>query len=326
MNILYYTYPWAMDVPGGGERQLMAYRDHLAKFSVEGRLFDMWNPCFSDASIFHCFSAMSGTVEMCDFAKRKGLKLIISPNLWVTRETKDQYPVKVIWNLFEMADAVIVNSEMELKALSDTFGFNESKFHVVHNAAEADFLLEEDGRYFAEAYGIQGPYVLNVANIEPRKNQLRFIEVLREERPDLTCVIIGNIRDDAYGEACRQAGGEHLKVVGALPYASKMLRSAISGCEFFAMPSLLETPSIAAIEAALSGARVLLTNKGSTTEYFGDSVTYVTPDSNSSMAAGIHAASQASSESSKWVSRHSYIWPKVMPELIRVYQSVILMR
>lgn len=323
MKAIFYSYPWAMEIPGGGERQLLAYRDHLAKFGVESRLFDMWNPRLTEASIFHCFSAMPGTVEMCDYAKRKGLKLIISPNLWVTRETKSQYPEQVIWNLFEMADAIVVNSSMELRTLSDTFGFSESKFHVVHNAAETDFLLEEHGDVFAEAYSIQGPYVLNVANIEPRKNQLRFIEVLRKERPDLTLVVVGNIRDAAYGEACRQAGGEYLKIVGSLPYASRMLRSALCGCEFFAMPSLLETPSIAAIEAAAIGARVLLTNQGSTTEYFGNSVTYVSPDSNSSIAAGIHAASQASNAESIWVARHSYIWPKIIPALLRVYQSVI---
>lgn len=322
MNALFFTYPWAMDVPGGGERQMMAYREHLARNGVKADLFDMWNPCFDDASIFHCFSAMPGTIEICDYAKRRGLKLVVSPNLWVTPETKPQYPTNTIWPIFEMADAIVVNSTMELNTLSNTYSFPESKFHVVFNAADTDFLVPEDGGIFRRTFGIEGSYVLNVANIEPRKNQLRFLEILRRERPDLTLVVIGTVRDPAYAERCREIGGDCLKIVGALPYASPMLRAALSGCAFFAMPSLLETPSIAAIEAAAIGCRVLLTEVGSTKEYFGDSVTYVTPDSDESLAAGIHAALMADPAHSIWVARNSYLWPKVIPALIRAYESL----
>lgn len=312
-----------MDVAGGGERQMMAYKEHLARSQIAVRLFDMWHPMFDDASIFHCFSVMPGSVELCDYVKRRGLKLVVSPNLWVTQETKHQFPFETVWNFFELADAIVVNSRMEANELSGVFGFPISKFHVVHNAAETEFLLPGDGSLFARSFGIEGAFVLNVANVEPRKNQLRFLEVLRRERPDLTLVVAGNVRDQAYAENCRLVGGERLKIVGPLPYASPMLRSALSACEFFAMPSLLETPSIAAIEAAAIGARVLLTEVGSTTEYFGSSVTYVTPDSDASLAEGIHSALVADSASSTWVARHSYLWPQVIPALIQVYESTL---
>lgn len=323
MKILYYTYPWAFDCLGGGERQLMAYRSHLAKLGIQIHLYDMWNPQFKDASIFHLFSTMPSTVEIADYAKRQGLKLVVSPNLWVTKETKSQYQENTIWNLFELADAIIANSNAELNVLSDTFGFPPEKFHVVYNAADTDFLLQEDSSIFRNTYNIEGPYVLNVANIETRKNQLRFLKVLRQERPDLSLVIAGNMRDPQYAEACREAGGDKLVVVGQLPYASPMLRSALCGCEFFAMPSLIETPSIAAIEAAAIGAKILLTDQGSTTEYFGQSVTYVNPELESSLAAGIKATAQATNENSTWVARHDYLWPRVIPSLVNVYESLL---
>lgn len=323
MKILYYTYPWAFDCPGGGERQLMVYRDYLVKSGIQVNLFDMWTPQFNNASIFHLFSAMPSTVEVAGYAKQKGLKLVISPNLWVTRATKSQYPESIIWNLFELADAVIVNSNMERNMLSDTFSFPAEKFHVVYNAADTDFLLKEDDSLFRNTYKITGSYVLNVANIEKRKNQLAFLKVLRNERPDLTFVIVGNIRDPQYAAECREVGGDKLIIVGALPYASPMLRSALCGCEFFAMPSLIETPSIAAIEAGAIGAKILLTDQGSTTEYFGRSVTYVNPESEVSISAGIHAIAHATQEESTWVARYSYLWPKVIPSLVNVYESLL---
>lgn len=323
MKIFYYSYPWAMHVAGGGERQMMAYRHHLARYGVEVELFDMWQPVFEPSTIFHCFAVMPGVIELCDFAKRQGMKVVVSPNLWITPETKERYPCHYIQSVFELADAIVVNSSMEIRALSGVLGVAESKFHIVYNAAEADFLVPENPLLFTERFGIKGPFVLNVANVEPRKNQLEFLEVLRAERPDLKCIVVGGIRDHDYAQACRDIAGDQLKIIDPLPYASPFLRSALHGCEFFAMPSLLETPSIAAIEAAASGCKVLLTREGSTTEYFGDSVTYVTPGSKGKMAEAIREVGRSSSEKSTWVARNGYMWPKVIPSLLDVYRSQI---
>lgn len=322
MEVIYYTYPWAMEKIGGGERQLLAYREHLARNGIKIRLFDMWNPDFGNANIFHCFSVMPGLVEVCDYAKKQGLKLIISPNLWITKTTKNSYPFDSIWNMLYLADYIIVNSYMELRELSDVFGFPETKFKVVYNGAETDFLLPEDPLIFRNKFNILSPYVLNVANIEPRKNQLRFIKNLRQERPDLTFVIAGLVRDQEYAEACRTVGMDKIKIIGPLPYASSILRSALYNCEFFAMPSILETPSIAAIEAATIGSKVLLTANGSTKEYFGDSVTYVDPESDKSIIEGIQSVIKSNSDKSIWVARHSYLWPKVIKNLISLYKEL----
>lgn len=322
MKVLFYNYPWAMDVPGGGERQMLAYAHHLPRFNVQADLYDMWTPNLDEYQIFHVFSVMPGIVEMCGYAKKRGLKLVVNPNLWITRETKDNYPYSAIWNILELADRVIVNSNMEGDTLSDVFGIARTKFHTVLNGAETEFLIPADVNVFRNTFGIEGSYVLNVANVEPRKNQLEFVRLLREERPDLQLVIAGSIRDKAYADACIEAGGRHLRIVGNLPYASEIMRSALVGCTFFAMPSLLETPSIAAIEAATIGAKVLLTRVGSTTEYFGDSVTWVDPKSPDSIRAGIAAVAASSPEKSIWAARHRLLWPQVMPEVVRCYKSL----
>ena len=322
MKALFYNYPWAMDVPGGGERQMLAYRHYLPQFGVQADLYDMWNPALDDYQIFHAFSVMPGVIEMSDYAKRRGLKLVVSTNLWMTQSTKQDYPFKQIWNLLQLADKVIVNSDTEGNVLSDVFSMDRGKFHTVYNAAEPDFTIPCHPQKFRDTFGIDSPYVLNVANIEPRKNQLRFIEILREERPDLMIVIAGKIRDFAYGNACIEAGGDKLRIIGSVPYASEMLRSAMNGCAFFAMPSLLETPSIAAIEASAMGAKILLTEVGSTREYFGDSVTYVNPTSTESMRTAIRSIETASNAGSVWAAHTRFIWPMVMPDLVRCYQSL----
>lgn len=323
MKILYYTYPWAMDVMGGGERQLLAYQNHLEKYGIQADKYDMWNPNLSDYQIFHCFSTMPVTVAMCDYVKKRGLKLVVSPNLWITPETRGNYPLDIIWNILELADAVIVNSNMEGDALSGAFGMAREKFYTIYNGAEAEFLVPADPNLFKSKFNLERPFILNVANIEKRKNQLEFIKALRKTQPDMDLVIAGEIREHDYAKECMREGGDNLKLVGSLPYASEMLRSAHAGCAFFAMPSLLETPSIAAIEAAASGVRVLLTQEGSTREYFGDSVTYVDPNSAVSLCTGIEATLTANSTKSIWAARHNYMWPSIMPKLAQFYSKLL---
>ncbi len=101
-----------------------------------------------------------------------------------------------------------------------------------------------------------------------------------------------------------------------------MLRSALAGAEGFVMPSTLETPSIAALEAAASGCRVLITSIGSTTEYFQDEAIYIVPDDLDSMEKGIAALSEPQQSSTLGQKiQQQFSWDSSVSELIRAYQE-----
>ena len=318
MKILYGTYPWAFDVPGGGERQLLAYRSHLPAVGMMAGLYDQWNPCISDYEVFHFFSVMPGSIQLCDHIKKQGLPVVISPNLWVTPQTRNMYPHQDIASLLPIADAIVVNSNMEAEALSEVYSLPRSRFKTVYNGVEDDFLEPADPYLFIEKFGIQSKFILNVANVEPRKNQLAFLKALKSF-PDLILVTVGLIRDRDYGRQCMEVGGSQFRFVGPLPYNSPLLRSGIAGCTFFAMPSTLETPSIAALEAAVSGAPLLITREGSTTEYFGDSVVYIDPHSVESIKAGIADVSERAHYT---VKNSNFLWNSVISELAKVYRDL----
>jgi glycosyltransferase involved in cell wall biosynthesis len=277
IKILFGVYPWAFDCPGGGERQLIAYRDHLRKLGVIVDLYNQWDPNIKDYDIFHFFSVMPGSYQICKYIKEQGLKLFISPNLWVTEETKYNYPHDEIKQHLEIADKIIVNSYMEAEALSSVYKISLEFFAVVHNGVEDRYFQVSNKNDFLNTFSLQNQkFILNVANIEPRKNQDIFLKVLKKY-PDLKFVVIGNIRDQSYYQKCIEIAGEQLIFIGSLDYNSNLLHSAYLSCEFFAMPSTLETPSIAALEASATGAKILITKEGSTKEYFQDYVSYVEP-------------------------------------------------
>ena len=69
-------------------------------------------------------------------------------------------------------------------------------------------------------------------------------------------------------------GGDSVRHLGHLDHHDPHLASAFSACSVFVLPSTLETPGLAALEAAASGAAVVVTSEGSTRDYFADHVHY----------------------------------------------------
>ena len=69
-------------------------------------------------------------------------------------------------------------------------------------------------------------------------------------------------------DKCVKEAGSNVKFLGDLDHSSDMLRSAYAACDVFVLPGWFETPGLAALEAALAGAKVVATKGGSTKEYF----------------------------------------------------------
>lgn len=322
MKILYNTYPIAFNTPGGGEVQLLKYAEHIKHYNIDIEFFDQWEPKLSTYDIAHFFSAMSGSVYFCDHIKKMGLPLIVSPNLWITEDTKDQYPHEEIRRIFVMADFIVVNSLVEGDLLAVTFEIPRQKFITVYNGIESFFLDKVDSSIFLNHYGIKGKFVLNIGNIEPRKNQLKLIKAMKFF-PELKIVLIGHQRDPDYAKKCFQEAGEQLVYIGTIPNHSHLLRSAYAGCECMALPSIAETPGLVALEAGACGAKILITSAGSAREYFSDYATYVNPDSIDDIKYGIEKIlRQGKSNELARLIGSKYLWSNVVLALHHLYVSI----
>lgn len=274
MRILYNTYPMAFHTPGGGEIQLRAYRHYLTQRGLQVDLFDLWNPDFLSYDRVHYFSVVGGSEHFCDFVKKLKVPLFVTSSLWISEETRDLYPWQQIRHQLCVADRVVTNSNLESQQLSRVFNLPIEKFFVVYNGVDPIFFNSVSSDIFRRHFNIDYPFVLNVGNIEPRKNQLCLLQALKKY-PDLKLVSIGHIRDEAYGKQCREVGKNQFVFLGPLDHRDSILRSAYAACELFALPSTLETPGLAAIEAAAQGAKIVVTGVGSAREYFDDLAWYV---------------------------------------------------
>lgn len=321
MRILFSTYPWAFEVPGGGEVQLLKYEEQLNNSGVEMVRHDPWQAGIGDVDVVHFFSCIAGSSHFCHYVKSLGLPLVISASLWITEETKHSYPIDEIRNQLSLADAIVTNGEIESENIARVLDVPRERLVTIRNGFDTRFGDPIEGRKFRDTYGLNGPFILCVGNLEPRKNQLALVQAARSL--GMTLVLVGHIRDPNYAEICLDQGRGFVHHVGSINHESDILRSAYAACDVFCLASTLETPGLAALEAAACGARVVVTSEGSTREYFGDHAIYVDPSNTQNIANGIRLALSKSrdDELRQHVVEH-FTWPKVTRELIALYKEI----
>lgn len=296
--------------------QLLAYKKYLPEFGVDVALLDPWNPRFLDHDIVHFFSCIGGSVHFCSYVKQLGMPLFVSSSLWLTYKNSHEYPIDEIRLQLSVADRVITNSKAESKSVAGVLGLDVERFLAVPNGIDPLFLTHAAGENTRGSHGF--PYILNVANVEPRKNQLLLAEAIKA-LPRHKLVLAGNVRDSNYFDEVMRNGGEQVVYAGAVQPNSEALIQLYRNCDVFALPSTLETPGLAALEAYALGKPLVLTSEGCTKEYFGDEALYVDPSNAEQLAVALRA--QLSLQKPKSRKQVVLSWQEVASKLAEAYQS-----
>jgi glycosyltransferase involved in cell wall biosynthesis len=318
VRVLFSTYPWAFETPGGGEIQLRKYAEYLPAHGVDVQLHDMWRANLADVSLVHFFSSIGGSVHFCNYVRQRGVPLVISSSLWLTPDTAHLYPVDEIRTQLSLADVVVTNSDVESDLLAGVLALPRDRFMTVMNGFDTRFSEPQDPNLFRTAFAIDGKFILNIGNIEPRKNQLGLVRALAGHPVPL--VLLGHKRDEAYAAQVLAEGGSQVRYIGPLDHADPRLASAFAACSAFALPSTLETPGLAALEAAAAGAPLVVTSEGPTRDYFGGHAQYVDHRDPQDIRRGIDLAlSGAQGTGLKAHVASRFGWPKVTEALVEVY-------
>jgi glycosyltransferase involved in cell wall biosynthesis len=313
----------AFGCPGGGEIQLLKCKAALATLGIDVLLYDPWRPQFDEVDLVHYFSVQGGSMNFCDYVKKLGLPLVISPVVWLTEENRRHFPLGEIRDLLHLCDRILPNSQAELVQLAETFELDPEKFSVIPNGIDAEFGEPVDPEIFRHHFDWRSPFLLTVANIEPRKNQHLVAQFAAELEVDL--VLLGHVRDADYWCQCQAAGAARVHHLGYIDHDDLLLRSAYRACEVFVLASLLETPGLAALEAAAQNARIVITEVGATREYFGAHAEYVDPASAASLRLAIERQLVARPDDSlrRRVLEH-FTWAHAGRSLADAYERALL--
>lgn len=314
MKVIFNTWTGAFFQSGGGEVQLLETKNALEAKGVSIELFDMWKP--QEGDILHQFSIQAGCEHVVKRYKEWGAKVVTSPIMWFCPEktTDEFYRIKYI---LDQSDFIFPNSDLESDRISQHFGIDRSKFVKTVNAVSNAYASQGDPSIFREKFQIEGDFILTVGNIDERKATHLLVEACKKLNKKL--VVVGHNKEPEYFDTFKDSYSD-VVFLGAINEV-EILKSAYRACSLFALPSLCETPGIAAMEAATQGAKIVITNEGSAQEYFKDFVTYVSPWNLNSIVEGIERELESKSRRNiEEFVLENYTWEKCARSIKETYE------
>jgi len=281
LRVLITTYPQAYLTRGGGEYELESIADGLRQVGI---IVDMYGPYSRALEYYNVvlhFSVHPGSIELLREIHACGKPIVLWPNLWLGKVADDD--LQVIAEHLRFAHSVAFKSQAELAHFQEKTSIVSEKLKVCKWVADISYLKQAPCGLFKQLYGVND-FALWLGIIEPVKNQLAALRVLRSM--DIPAVIVGRYRSKEYYKECKAVAGSNVLFLDSLPQKSEIIRSALQSSLFY-MELPFEPPGLSAIEAGLSGCRMLLSDSDWAREHFCDHAVYVDPASESAIAEGI---------------------------------------
>lgn len=175
--------------------------------------------------------------------------------------------------ILEHAEIFLPNAYQEMVQIKKHLNFStdDTQIVVVPNAIDIAAVHKADSRgdEAAEKYKKYKDWLVCVGRIDARKNQLKLLEALRGS--DYNLLLIGKCSPGQKGyfkKVMKEIeGNPHIEYIEQLP--NEELYQIYKVCKVSILPSWFETPGLVSLEAASMRCNVVISDKGTTQDYFG---------------------------------------------------------
>lgn len=267
MRILITTYHEAFLHKGGGEFEIITLANVLQRFGIVADIYGPYCQNLENYDLVIHFSVHPGGLELLRSIKRVNTPIMLIPNFY----TNDAFPdLPFVNDFLNLADLVLFNSNAMKNHFLDFFEFDNSKIRILNYLIDNRILKKVDGNIFKKLYNID-KYALTFGIIEENKNQLQTIEIMNQM--GIKLVVVGKYRDEKYYELCKKTAKDTL-FIESLAYHSDIMLSALNGCEFYIELSK-EPAGLSAIEASISGSKVIVNDTEWGREILRDNVEFI---------------------------------------------------
>ncbi len=234
------------------------------------------------------------------------------------------------------AAKVLAVSEFSRKAILDAYGIDESKVVVVPNGTSARFrpmAREAAAGAVRERFGISGPFVLTVGDLQPRKNHLGLIHafesVMRSE-PKLNHQLVFVGKDtwhskEVHDAAARSPLAERIRFTGFV--SDEDLVAFYGACDLFVFPSFYEGFGLPILEAMACGRAVACSNTSAIPEVADSAALLFDPSSGWEMALAmkdllVDSELRARMERLALARAAQFSWERAARQTLEVYYEV----
>ncbi|NEX64140.1 glycosyltransferase family 4 protein [Noviherbaspirillum galbum] len=277
MRVGVLSYPMLYQRTGGLQIQINESIAGLRELGVDVTLVDPSRVSLSQFDIIHVFAAINGNHRIVETARSLGCKVVLSPLIrpsW-TRFTGwrsamierlvgrlTNWHVHTIYQELKVAldesHKIIALGVTEKESIQAAFDIPADKVCVIPNGIPQRF-FDATPDLFRERFAIDGPCILNVAAINPHKNQLALVKATAGT--GYTVMLFGECLKEHEDYLAALTAYPHVRYGGRIAYQDPILPSAYAAATAFALPSHDEVMPLSVMEALAAGTPVVMTDR-----------------------------------------------------------------
>lgn len=247
-----------------------------------------------------------------------------------------QYYAKWMPYSYKFADHIITISDHSKRDIIKYLGISEKKITVIYEAVDETYsekISQGQIDTVLKKYHINGPYILNIGTINPRKNLEFLVRVFAEVKHRTGCehkLVLTGKKGWHYNQLFQLVGDLHLgDDVIFTGYVNESDKPAFyHGATIFVFPSLYEGFGLPPLEAMTCGVPTISSNVSSLPEVIGDGGISLPPTDEAAWVEAITRLLKDKKEREKMVElghiqAAKFSWEKCAKETLAVYHSVL---
>lgn len=220
--------------------------------------------------------------------QKTGIKTVVTIHDLIFIRYPELYPTIDRWiykqkfkSACEKADCVVAISEQTKNDIVDMLHINSSKIEVVYQDCDVAFknqLSTAQLSAVSQKYHLDKPYILCVATIADRKNQLTLVKAFEElQNKDVDLVLVGgkSAYQNQIEDYIQQKNIKGIHIINGVPFAD--LPALYQNATLTVYPSIFEGFGIPIVEALHSGIPVIAATGSCLEEAGGNGAIYVNP-------------------------------------------------
>lgn len=229
--------------------------------------------------------------------------------------------IKIQKEIAQQVDWLLPNAELEMEALNRRLGLKLTNYSIANNAIDTTVF---DKIILNSNIKKDMNLITFVARIDARKNQLNFLKSMMDTKYKIRFIGNAGPNSKKYLQKLKELAKKrgNVEFISHIPQEEVfkyMLEAKVN-----VLTSWIETPGLVSLEAAYAKCNIVVSNKGSVSDYFKDFAFYCNPENLSDIRTQvIKALNSDFDDRFLKLIKEEYSWEKTAEQTFEAYKRVL---